>query len=94
MDVMLSATVLVLFVYVVASMTGLNQRVARQGMRLARLERTLDAIAKHLAVSIPDEVDPKVLELAIAGKKIEAIKAYRELTGVSLKEAKEYVESL
>jgi len=32
--------------------------------------------------------------LARAGKKIEAIKLYREETGVSLKEAKEVVESL
>lgn len=33
-------------------------------------------------------------ELARAGKKIEAIKLYREETGVSLKEAKKVVESL
>ena len=29
-----------------------------------------------------------------AGQKIEAIKLYREQTGVGLKEAKDYVESL
>lgn len=39
-------------------------------------------------------VDPEVLRLVRAGHKIEAIKRVRELTGLGLKEAKDYVESL
>jgi len=39
-------------------------------------------------------VDPEVVALASAGKKIEAIKRYRELTGVGLAEAKDAVERL
>lgn len=37
---------------------------------------------------------PKVLELLTSGKKIEAIKAFREESGASLKDAKVFVESL
>ncbi|NBT63336.1 MAG: hypothetical protein EBT02_16380, partial [Planctomycetia bacterium] len=36
----------------------------------------------------------QLIELVRAGKKIEAIKLYRESTGVGLKEAKDFVESL
>jgi ribosomal protein L7/L12 len=36
----------------------------------------------------------EVHALAVRGQKIEAIKLYRELTGVGLKEAKDYVDSL
>ena len=36
----------------------------------------------------------EVHSLALQGKKIEAIKRYRELTGVGLKEAKDYVDAL
>lgn len=36
----------------------------------------------------------EVRALALAGNKIQAIKLYRELTGVGLKEAKDYVDSL
>lgn len=47
---------------------------------------------------LPEPVTPEQLQevrdLAAAGKKIEAIKNYRHLTGAGLKEAKDYVESL
>ena len=36
----------------------------------------------------------EVVELVRAGKKIEAIKLYREITGMDLKEAKEAVEAI
>lgn len=92
-DTMLSLSILGLVIFVITSMTGLNQRIAHQAT-VRRLERKVDAIIKHLGVSVVDEVDPNVRELAIAGKKIEAIKVYRQQMGVSLKEAKDYVESL
>ena len=38
--------------------------------------------------------DPRVIELLQAGQLIQAIKLYRELTGVGLKEAKDAVEKL
>ncbi len=62
--------------------------------RLKRLEKKVDAIARHLHIESDAGADAEVLELARAGRKIEAIKLYRDKTGVGLKEAKDYVESL
>jgi len=63
-------------------------------LRLQRIERKLDAIINHLGIVMNSGVDPQIIELVQAGKKIEAIKLYRESTGVGLKEAKDFVESL
>jgi len=62
-------------------------------LRQRRIEAKLDAILKHLNIEAPS-ADAEVAKLAAAGKKIEAIKLHREITGVGLKEAKDYVESL
>ncbi len=42
----------------------------------------------------PAEEDPRLIELIQSGKKIEAIKLYRELTGYGLAEAKDAVDNL
>ncbi len=63
-------------------------------LRLQRVERKLDAVMNHLGVVMNSGVDPQLLQLVREGKKIEAIKLYRESTGVGLKEAKDFVESL
>ena len=43
---------------------------------------------------LPSDKKDEVLGLLKAGKKIEAIKVYREATGFGLKESKEAVEAL
>jgi large subunit ribosomal protein L7/L12 len=70
------------------------------------LSKRLDYIEEHLTrlgavvgyhyvpMSSGPEVPPEVRELARAGKPIQAIKLYRELTGVGLKEAKDIVDTL
>ena len=40
-----------------------------------------------------DHIDPEVHNLIRKGKKIKAIKRLRELTGMGLKEAKDYVDN-
>jgi ribosomal protein L7/L12 len=40
------------------------------------------------------DIDDRVRNLVDEGKKIEAIKLYREMTGVGLKEAKDAVEGI
>ncbi len=40
------------------------------------------------------DIDDRVRNLALEGKKIEAIKLYREMTGLGLKEAKDAVEGM
>jgi len=76
--------------YLIFSRTG-SQAV---DMRLQRVERKLDAIISHLGVVMNPGVDAQLLELVRAGQKIQAIKLYRESSGVGLKEAKDFVESL
>ncbi len=66
--------------------------------RLRRIENKLDLILDHLKLefdqhAMPDEeLDEEVRTLADDGKKIEAIKLYRELTGAGLKEAKDAID--
>jgi ribosomal protein L7/L12 len=61
--------------------------------RADRVEQKVDAILKHLGIEWKDQVSERVKELVRAGKKIEAIKMYREETGAGLKEAKDAVEA-
>lgn len=65
---------------------------------LARIERKLDLIMQHLEIRdyAPAEPDAfgEVRAHLRAGKKIQAIKIYRELTGTGLKEAKDAVERM
>jgi len=60
--------------------------------RLMRLERKIDAILDHLQIRLPDDGIDDIRELAGSGRKIEAIKLYRERTGAGLKDAKEAIE--
>jgi ribosomal protein L7/L12 len=76
---------------------------------IKRIEKRLDWIEEHLSKVAglgyvpmgrsqvrPDatSVSADVLELARAGKKIEAIKRYRELTGVDMAQAREAIDNL
>lgn len=63
-------------------------------IRIARIERKLDAILKEMGVNADANVPSDVMELVRMGQVIEAIKLYRERTGCGLKEAKDYVDSL
>lgn len=53
----------------------------------------LEKIAKQIGV--PDtNIEDELKFLIAKGKRVEAIKRYREFTGVSLQESQEYVDSL
>jgi ribosomal protein L7/L12 len=72
--------------------TSLERRLAA----LSAVDAKLDLLLQHAGLkydpykSVPDVV----VEAVRAGKKIQAIKRYREATGVGLKEAKDFVEEL
>jgi len=84
--------VVALFLVVLgSSWTAAGSNNAR---RLGRLERKVDQILRQMGLDPNQEVNLEILELMKAGHKIQAIKLYREQTGVGLKEAKDYVESL
>jgi hypothetical protein len=67
--------------------------------RLARIERKLDVLIKHLNIAYVDPASPEGLSAEVRkladdpGQKIQAIKLHREETGISLKEAKDAVET-
>jgi ribosomal protein L7/L12 len=80
------------------SLFGSSDFTPGQVARLQRLERKIDLILRHLGIEYtePDPADDlaePVRALADAGEKIQAIKAYRELTGAGLAEAKRVVEA-
>lgn len=59
-----------------------------------RGRRDREALATRLATRPRDDIPAQVIELLLAGKKIQAIKSYQELTSTSLKEAKALIDSL
>jgi ribosomal protein L7/L12 len=63
--------------------------------RLARVERKLDLVLDHLGVHEPaSDLAVELDALLGQGKKIAAIKRYREITGAGLKEAKDEVDRI
>ncbi|GES29769.1 ribosomal protein L7/L12 [Streptomyces angustmyceticus] len=70
-----------------------DRRAKRTDLRLRRLERKVDLLLAHAGIAEPE--DPRMAEidqLLTEGKKIQAIKVHREVTGSGLVEAKEEVE--
>jgi ribosomal protein L7/L12 len=51
-------------------------------------------LAARLAALPRDDIPADVIGLVAAGKKIQAIKRYRELTGTDLREAKAVIDGL
>jgi ribosomal protein L7/L12 len=90
--VLLGVVVLVMVVALGASAT--DRKLTRVDRRLARMEQKLDAIAGHLGVAVAEPELGEVTALVREGKKIQAIKVYRERTGADLKEARDAVERL
>jgi ribosomal protein L7/L12 len=65
--------------------------------RLDRIEQKLDAILNAIGLQDAAPAAPDlsaVRSLALSGRKIEAIKVYRELTGAGLADAKAAVEAM
>ena len=75
----------------------LQERISRLAEDIGRLERKTDFILKALKLDYQDEPDnsmPEVTALLKQGKRIEAIKAYRQRTGVNAEEAALAVDKL
>jgi ribosomal protein L7/L12 len=68
----------------------------RTGTGLAEAKSAVEAIERQSPAPPPmaGDLEQQVLVLLQGGKKIEAIRVYREQTGVGLKEAKDAVEAL
>ena len=70
--------------------------IARQVATVSRIEAKLDLVLTQAGLKYdPYKNAPaSVIDAVKHGQKIEAIKRYREVNPVSLKEAKEYVEGM
>ena len=68
--------------------------VAATNTQVVRIERKVDAIMKHLAINWTASVKEQVEALAASGKRIEAIKRYRECTGEKLAASVAFVDAL
>jgi hypothetical protein len=66
---------------------------ARLEARVARVERMLTMVMEHLGLELPAHPAADAIREAVdAGRKIEAIKLYREATGAGLAEAKDAID--
>jgi ribosomal protein L7/L12 len=85
---------MVAFVLLVAESSG-RAAANRQARRLAAVDRKLQLIMEHLGIRESESEPPAgVLQELSAGRKIQAIKVYRQATGVGLKDAKDAVDLL
>ena len=72
----------------------LQRQVSRQGALIDALYRHLGIGQLDAAGLLTGEPYPDVVDAIRAGNLIQAIKSYREHTGVGLKEAKDAVEEI
>ena len=68
--------------------------LAHTHTKVDRIERKLNLVLRHAGLEVDEAARREAQELLRAGKKIAAIKAYRQYTGCSLREAKSEIERL
>ncbi|WP_198961700.1 hypothetical protein [Pseudonocardia sp. MH-G8] len=90
----LGLAVTVMLVLAAVSASTNRQEARRHQVRLALVERKLDALLEHLGVEVSEPHLEQVEALLRRGRQIEAIKSYREATGAGLREAKEAVDRI
>ena len=75
---------------------NLETEVQELQTRVATLEAQMQVLLEHLGVGAsPDNaLERQIIEFIRAGGVIEAVKLYRERTGLGLKEAKDAVDNL
>ncbi len=71
--------------------------ISQIGKRLDAIEQQIDVLSRHVGVPYArplEEIPQEIVELARAGKTLEAIREYRALTNADLETAKSVVMSL
>ncbi|MGW4023766.1 hypothetical protein [Streptomyces sp. NPDC005009] len=86
--------ILFLTCVVILGVMSIQNHLSRADRRAARVERRLDAVMRHLGLHEEIPGRDEILALVREGKKIQAIKLYRENTGADLVEAKRAVDRL
>jgi len=79
-------------------MFGKDNEIHELKKRVEKLERQMASLLQHQDFDYREKptqiASLEIMNLMREGKKIQAIKLYRQETGVGLKQAKEFVESL
>jgi hypothetical protein len=87
--------IMVVFVYVIAIDMAMKQARRDMARRIGRVNDKLDLLLAQAGIRLDTPDVPRldeIRELARSGKKIHAIKLYRDVTGAGLAEAKDAVE--
>ncbi len=75
-----------------------EQEIALLRQRIVRLETQVENLYKHFSLTISENSsegdDPQIITALRAGNMLEAIKLFREKTGLSLAAAKSAVEDI
>lgn len=78
----------------------LNMNISALQGRQERIESKLNKIIEHLGIpepsieNIDDELKDELIKLVGENKKVRAVKRVRDVTGMGLREAKDYVDRL
>ncbi|GGS41180.1 hypothetical protein [Streptomyces pseudogriseolus] len=86
--------ILFLTCVVVLSVASIQTALSRAERRVARVERKLDQVMRHLGLEEEVPRRDEILALVRDGKQVQAIKLYREATGAGLAEAKQAVDAM
>ncbi|GAA2539853.1 MULTISPECIES: hypothetical protein [Streptomyces] len=90
----METAILFLVFLVVLGDIAIRSRIARADRRVARVERKLDLVLEHLGLREEVPRADEITALVREGKKVQAVKVYREATGADLIEAKQAVDRL
>ncbi|OJF13444.1 hypothetical protein EDD30_5921 [Couchioplanes caeruleus] len=94
----MSVSVVVLLLGLVALALSASGTIRREqhrtAVRLAAVERKLDAMLAHVGAVVPEATYPAVEELVRRQRVVEAVRAYREETGADLLTAKQAVDAI
>lgn len=84
------------FIFGMGTILSLLSVISQLRNDVSRINITLDKIAKQVGVTDTaiQNIDGELKDLISQGKKVKAIKKYRMVTGIGLKEAKEYIDLL
>ena len=90
----METTILFLTCVVVLGVISIQTQLTRSERRVARVERKLDAVMRHLGLEEEVPRRDEILALVRDGKQVQAVKLYREATGAGLAEAKQAVDAM
>ena len=82
--------------FILSLFLNVIQSISSQRRQVARLEAKVRYLFEKTGVAddLTSALTPAIREALAAGKKIEAIKLYRDATGSSLRESKDAVEKM